>query len=105
MDYWNLLFMKGTMKHIKIRVFATLQIPVFTPPHSYHEGLKKWVEIGNSGMFRPEMLRPMGIPETVNVAAWGLSLERYETFEAFNIIPSGIAIQDMNNAKWSYTSS
>ncbi|PON43907.1 Phenylalanyl-tRNA synthetase [Parasponia andersonii] len=27
---------------------------------SYHEGFKKWVEVGNSGMFRPEMLLPMG---------------------------------------------
>lgn len=43
---------------------------------SYHEGLKKWVEIGNSGMFRPEMLLPMGLPEDVRVIAWGLSLER-----------------------------
>lgn len=43
---------------------------------SYHKGLKKWVEIGNSGMFRPEMLRPMGLPEGVNVLGWGLSLER-----------------------------
>ncbi|XP_020090920.1 phenylalanine--tRNA ligase alpha subunit, cytoplasmic [Ananas comosus] len=43
---------------------------------SYHEGLKKWVEVGNSGMFRPEMLLPMGLPEDVNVIAWGLSLER-----------------------------
>lgn len=42
----------------------------------FHEGLKKWVEIGNSGVFRPEMLRPMGLPEDVNVIAWGLSLER-----------------------------
>jgi len=43
---------------------------------SYHEGLKKWVEIGNSGMFRPEMLLPMGLPENVSVIAWGLSVER-----------------------------
>ncbi|RWS10180.1 phenylalanine--tRNA ligase alpha subunit-like protein [Dinothrombium tinctorium] len=43
---------------------------------SYHEGLKKWVEVGNSGMFRPEMLLPMGLPEDVSVIAWGLSLER-----------------------------
>ena len=35
------------------------------------------MEVGNSGMFRPEMLRPMGLPEDVNVIAWGLSLERY----------------------------
>ena len=34
------------------------------------------MEVGNSGMFRPEMLRPMGLPEDVSVIAWGLSLER-----------------------------
>eukprot|EP00049_Salpingoeca_infusionum_P004886 m.85060 g.85060 ORF g.85060 m.85060 type:complete len:494 (-) comp12772_c1_seq1:233-1714(-) len=43
---------------------------------SYHPGLDKVVEIGNSGVFRPEMLRPMGLPEDVTVIAWGLSLER-----------------------------
>jgi phenylalanyl-tRNA synthetase alpha chain len=42
----------------------------------FHPTLKRWVEIGNSGVFRPEMLRPMGLPEDVNVIAWGLSLER-----------------------------
>jgi len=42
----------------------------------YSKQLNKWMEIGNSGMFRPEMLRPMGLPEGVNVIAWGLSLER-----------------------------
>ncbi|CDI81044.1 phenylalanyl tRNA synthetase isoform, putative, partial [Eimeria acervulina] len=42
----------------------------------YHPGLKRWIEVGNSGMFRPEMLRPMGLPEDVSVIAWGLSLER-----------------------------
>lgn len=43
---------------------------------AYHEGLGKWLEIGNSGMFRPEMLLPMGLPEDVKVIAWGLALER-----------------------------
>ena len=42
-------------------------------------GLKKWVEVGNSGVFRPEMLLPMGLPEDVSVIAWGLSLERSVT--------------------------
>ena len=42
----------------------------------YHPELKKWTEIGNSGMFRPEMLQPMGLPPDVRVIAWGLSLER-----------------------------
>ena len=43
---------------------------------SYHPGLKKTVEIGNSGMFRPEMLEPMGLPKDMRVFGWGLSLER-----------------------------
>jgi phenylalanyl-tRNA synthetase alpha chain len=47
---------------------------------AYHPGLGKWVEIGNSGMFRPEMLLPMGLPPDVRVIAWGLSLERYAVY-------------------------
>jgi len=43
---------------------------------SWHQGLGKWVEIGNSGMFRPEMLLPMGLPKNVRALGWGLSLER-----------------------------
>jgi len=42
----------------------------------FHPQLGKWTEIGNSGMFRPEMLEPMGLPSDVVVLAWGLSLER-----------------------------
>lgn len=42
----------------------------------YHAGLGKWVEIGNSGMFRPEMLESMGLPKNLRVYGWGLSLER-----------------------------
>jgi phenylalanyl-tRNA synthetase alpha chain len=44
--------------------------------YGWHEKLNKFVEIGNSGIFRPEMLQPMGLPEDVQVIAWGLSLER-----------------------------
>ncbi|KAJ3312801.1 hypothetical protein HDU76_002805 [Blyttiomyces sp. JEL0837] len=43
---------------------------------SWHKGLNRWVEIGNSGMFRPEVLRPLGLPDDVSVIAWGISLER-----------------------------
>ncbi|MBE7181253.1 MAG: phenylalanine--tRNA ligase subunit alpha [Terriglobus roseus] len=42
----------------------------------HHSGLGKWVEIGNSGMFRPEMLEPMGLPKDLRVYGFGLSLER-----------------------------
>ena len=53
----------------------------------YNERLGKEVEIGNSGVFRPEMLRPMGVPEDVTVIAWGLGLERItlQTFGMSNI--------------------
>ncbi|PHT33313.1 putative phenylalanine--tRNA ligase alpha subunit [Capsicum baccatum] len=48
----------------------------YTEPSMEIFSFKKWVEVGNSGMFRPEMLLPMGLPEDVRVIAWGLSLER-----------------------------
>ncbi|KAJ3224989.1 hypothetical protein HK099_007537 [Clydaea vesicula] len=44
---------------------------------AYHDKLGKFVEIGNSGMFRPEMLLPLGLPPDVRVIAWGLGLERF----------------------------
>ncbi|TFK43408.1 tRNA synthetases class II core domain (F)-domain-containing protein [Crucibulum laeve] len=43
---------------------------------AFHPMLDRWVEVGNSGMFRPEMLEPMGFPKDVRVYGWGLSLER-----------------------------
>lgn len=41
----------------------------------FRKGLDKWVEIGNSGMFRLEMLEPMWLPKDMRVYGWGLSLE------------------------------
>ncbi|KAJ1728779.1 Phenylalanyl-tRNA synthetase, beta subunit, cytoplasmic [Coemansia biformis] len=43
---------------------------------SWHEERKKWMELGNSGMFRPEMLRTLGLEEGIQVAGFGVSLER-----------------------------
>ncbi|KAL2017132.1 hypothetical protein VTK56DRAFT_2554 [Thermocarpiscus australiensis] len=43
---------------------------------SYHKGLNKLIEIGNSGIFRPEMLEAMGLPKDMRVYGFGLSLER-----------------------------
>ena len=39
-----------------------------------HPKTNRWIEVGNSGMFRDEMLAPFGID--CDVMAWGLSLER-----------------------------
>ncbi|EKM59329.1 uncharacterized protein PHACADRAFT_249754 [Phanerochaete carnosa HHB-10118-sp] len=43
---------------------------------AFHPLLKKWVEVGNSGMFRPEFLQPMGFPPDIHVHGWGIGLER-----------------------------
>ncbi len=46
----------------------SLEIQGFSPD------LGRWVELGNSGIFRPETLRPLGI--TKNIIAWGFGMER-----------------------------
>lgn len=72
----SVFFEKLGLRNIKFK-------PAFNPytepsmeVFGYHEGLGRWIEIGNSGIFRPEMLGPMGYPDDVCVIAWGLSLER-----------------------------
>ncbi|MBI1973139.1 phenylalanine--tRNA ligase subunit alpha, partial [Candidatus Woesearchaeota archaeon] len=40
----------------------------------YSEHLGKWIELINSGVFRPESLEPFGI--TTPVIAWGFGVER-----------------------------
>lgn len=72
----NEFFQKLGLKRLRFK-------PAFNPytepsmeVFAYHDGLKRWIEVGNSGVFRPEMLRPMGFDENVSVIAWGLSLER-----------------------------
>lgn len=46
-----------------------------TAVFSCHQGLIKWVESGNSGLFCPKMQLPMRLPKNLLVIAWGLSLE------------------------------
>jgi phenylalanyl-tRNA synthetase alpha chain len=41
---------------------------------AYLASRDKWLELGGSGVFRPEVTRPLGC--TVPVLAWGLGLER-----------------------------
>ncbi|XP_052229619.1 phenylalanine--tRNA ligase alpha subunit-like isoform X6 [Dreissena polymorpha] len=72
----NAFFMKLGIKNIKFKPAYNPYTEPSMEVFSYHEGLNKLVEIGNSGIFRPEMLLPMGLPEGVTAIAWGLSLER-----------------------------
>jgi phenylalanyl-tRNA synthetase alpha chain len=42
---------------------------------AYHKPSERYLEVGNSGLFRPEMLAPLGCGNQATVA-WGLGLER-----------------------------
>eukprot|EP01099_Mayorella_cantabrigiensis_P008640 TRINITY_DN814_c0_g3_i2.p2 TRINITY_DN814_c0_g3~~TRINITY_DN814_c0_g3_i2.p2 ORF type:complete len:135 (-),score=25.98 TRINITY_DN814_c0_g3_i2:361-765(-) len=69
-------FEKIGMPHLRFKPAYNPYTEPSMEVFGYHNGLKKWVEIGNSGIFRPEMLLPMGLPPGTSVIAWGLSLER-----------------------------
>ena len=66
---------------------------------AFHPLLNRWVEVGNSGMFRPEMLEPMGFPKDVRVHGWGLSLER-PTMIRYVLLPT--TTQDDRNLSLSF---
>ncbi|KAL1930148.1 hypothetical protein VTP01DRAFT_1302 [Rhizomucor pusillus] len=74
--FMDVFFKKMGMEKIRFKPTYNPYTEPSMEIFSYHEGLKKWVEIGNSGMFRPEMLLPLGLPPDVRVIAWGLGLER-----------------------------
>ncbi|MHA1535471.1 MAG: phenylalanine--tRNA ligase subunit alpha [Promethearchaeota archaeon] len=42
----------------------------------YYEKLSEWLEMGGSGIFRPEVTSPWGIKDPTRVLAWGQGLER-----------------------------
>ncbi len=42
----------------------------------YYDKLGEWLEMGGSGIFRPEVTYPWGIKEPARVLAWGQGLER-----------------------------
>ena len=61
----------------KIRVVPSF-FPYTEPSaevHLYMESRGDWVEMGGSGIFRPEVTLPMGV-STDRVLAWGLGLDR-----------------------------
>ena len=69
-------FTKMGMKDIRFKPAYNPYTEPSMEIFAFHPMLNKYVEIGNSGVFRPEMLRTMGVPEDVNVIAWGFGLER-----------------------------
>ncbi|RIB00995.1 tRNA synthetases class II core domain (F)-domain-containing protein [Gigaspora rosea] len=74
--FMNTFFNKMGVKNLRFKPAYNPYTEPSMEIFSYHQGLGKWVEMGNSGMFRPEMLEPMGLDPDVRVIAWGLGLER-----------------------------
>ena len=76
--YLKTYFSKMGFNQIRLRpayfpyTEPSLEIDIFHPVH------KKWIELGGSGIFRPEVVKPLlGIE--IPVLAWGLSVERLIT--------------------------
>lgn len=81
----------ANFKHLKgylLDFFAKLGFPdarvrpghfPYTEPSAevdvWHPGKKQWVELGGSGIFRPEVVQPL-MGKAIPVLAWGLGLER-----------------------------
>lgn len=76
MEFMDIFFGKMGITDIKFKPAYNPYTEPSMEIFSFHKGLNKLVEIGNSGMFRPEMLEAMGLPKDMRVYGWGLSLER-----------------------------
>ncbi|KAM0280719.1 hypothetical protein ACHAQH_003889 [Verticillium albo-atrum] len=76
MEFMEIFFNKMGITDLKFKPAYNPYTEPSMEIFSFHKGLNKLVEIGNSGMFRPEMLEAMGLPKDMRVYGWGLSLER-----------------------------
>ncbi|KAI2607690.1 tRNA synthetases class II core domain (F)-domain-containing protein [Hypoxylon fragiforme] len=76
MEFMDIFFGKMGITDLKYKPAYNPYTEPSMEIFSYHKGLGKLIEIGNSGMFRPEMLESMGFPKEMRVYGWGLSLER-----------------------------
>jgi phenylalanyl-tRNA synthetase alpha chain len=64
--------------------------------YAYHPPSHKYLEVGNSGLFRPEMLEPLGCGRKSTIA-WGLGLERiamilYDVEKLSNLVGPDISL-------------
>jgi phenylalanyl-tRNA synthetase alpha chain len=82
-EHANLARLLGTLKAFYSKMgFEKVKFkPDFFPytepsieASGFLESRNKWIELGGSGVFRPEVTRPFGC--NVPVLAWGLGLER-----------------------------
>ena len=74
LGYLKEFFYRMGFEKIRFRPAYFPYTEMSTEPEVYLEERDEWIELGGSGIFRPEVTEPLGID--VPVLAWGLSLER-----------------------------
>jgi phenylalanyl-tRNA synthetase alpha chain len=74
LGYLREFYLRLGFKKIRFRPSYFPYTEMSVEPEVYLEERKEWLELGGSGIFRPEVTRPLGID--CPVLAWGLSLER-----------------------------
>lgn len=73
--YLKEFYNKLGFKKIRFRPSYFPYTEMSCEPEVYFEEKKEWVELGGSGIFRPEVVKPL-LGRDVPVLAWGLGLER-----------------------------
>ncbi len=74
LGYLKEFYLRMGFKKIRFRPAYFPYTEMAVEPEVYFEERGEWLELGGSGIFRPEVTKPLGID--CPVLAWGLGLER-----------------------------
>jgi phenylalanyl-tRNA synthetase alpha chain len=74
-SYLTYFYQQLGFKHLKFKPTYNPYTEPSLEVLAYHSPSGRYLEVGNSGLFRAEMLKPLGC-EGVSTVAWGLGLER-----------------------------
>jgi len=99
-EFFNKLGFEKVKFKIAYFPFTEPSLEVFV----YHEGLKKFIELGGAGIFRKEINEIFGIPKKYNILAWGLGIERiamlyYGLKDIRDLLSNKISIEFLRNYK------
>ncbi|NIO22424.1 MAG: phenylalanine--tRNA ligase subunit alpha [Candidatus Aenigmarchaeota archaeon] len=75
LGYLREFFRKMGFEKIRFRPAYFPYTEMSVEPEVFHPVHKKWVELGGSGIFRPEVVKPL-LGEDIPVLAWGLGFDR-----------------------------
>jgi len=73
--YLKEFFQKMGFEKVRVRPAYFPYTSISAEIEAFHPVHKRWVELGGSGIFRPEMVKPL-FGKEIPILAWGLGLER-----------------------------